>query len=77
MVLSCGFIPQKRDFFLLRKSNYGRVGIVHSIDGDKITILEAIGRGVASDKSFNSEHTGISKSFVYAARYALPIGHTL
>ena len=52
------FIPQAGDFFLWRTGGGGHVGIVHSVDGDNITILEAIGKGGSSDESHNKNNGG-------------------
>ncbi len=53
------FIPQAGDIFVWsRSSSDGHTGIVHSVDGNKITILEAIGQGGSADKTFNANNGG-------------------
>ncbi len=52
------FIPQAGDVFVWRNRKGGHTGIVHSVDGDKITILEAIGSGGSSDEEFNNNNGG-------------------
>ncbi|WP_159246041.1 CHAP domain-containing protein [Tenacibaculum maritimum] len=53
------FVPQAGDIFVWSKSTgAGHTGIVHSVDGDKITILEAIGRGGSSDEKHNIDNGG-------------------
>jgi len=52
------FIPQAGDIFVWRKTGGGHTGIVHSVDGDKVIILEAIGHGGSSDESFNNNNGG-------------------
>ena len=52
------FIPQAGDIFVWRKLSGGHTGIVHSVDGDKITILESIGHNGSSDEDFNNNNGG-------------------
>ncbi len=52
------FVPQAGDIFVWRTRKGGHTGIVHSVDGDKVTILEAIGSGGSSDESFNNNNGG-------------------
>jgi predicted chitinase len=52
------FVPQAGDIFVWRKVGGGHTGIVHSVNGDNITILEAIGRGGSSDEKHNIDNGG-------------------
>ncbi|KAA1244032.1 CHAP domain-containing protein [Aquimarina sp. RZ0] len=53
------FIPQAGDIFVWSRSDTdGHTGIVHSVDGDNITILEAIGMGGSSDENHNRNNEG-------------------
>ncbi|WP_158978832.1 CHAP domain-containing protein [Cellulophaga sp. L1A9] len=52
------FMPQRGDIFVWRKIGSGHTGIVHSIDGDNITILESIGMNGSSDENYNNENEG-------------------
>ncbi|WP_062055733.1 CHAP domain-containing protein [Aquimarina longa] len=55
---SSDFVPQAGDIFVWRKIGGGHTGIVHSVDGDNITILEAIGKGGSSDEEHNIDNGG-------------------
>jgi len=65
-----GFTPQKGDIFVWRTNRGGHTGIVYQVAGDKITILEAIGKSGSSDESFNTNNggtslKGVSRTAVY------------
>ncbi|WP_188112304.1 CHAP domain-containing protein [Aquimarina sp. RZ0] len=58
-----GDTPQAGDIFVWGYINSndnwsGHTGVVHSVDGDNITILEAIGSGGSSDESHNRNNGG-------------------
>ncbi|WP_438711321.1 CHAP domain-containing protein [Aquimarina muelleri] len=54
-----GSTPQAGDIFVWSRSDTdGHTGIVHSVDGDKITILEAIGHGGSSNEAFSNDNGG-------------------
>ncbi|WP_290698274.1 RHS repeat-associated core domain-containing protein [Lacinutrix sp.] len=65
------FTPRAGDIFVWRKSNgVGHTGIIYSVDGNKATVLEAIGNVGSSDERFNRNNggslsTGISRTAVY------------
>ncbi|QXP58105.1 CHAP domain-containing protein [Cellulophaga sp. HaHa_2_95] len=54
------FIPQAGDIFVWRTRKGGHTGIVHSIDGDKVRILEAIGSygAVSESEKYNRNNDG-------------------
>ncbi len=52
------FTPQAGDIFVWRKIGGGHTGIVHSVDGDNVTILEAIGHRGSSDEDHNIDNGG-------------------
>ncbi|WP_407269026.1 CHAP domain-containing protein [Tenacibaculum maritimum] len=76
------FIPQVGDIFVWSRSDTdGHTGIVHSIDGDKITILEAIGRGGSSDEQHNIDNGGYegkncTRTSVYQRKGGALAGHS-
>jgi len=54
-----GFIPQKGDIFVWRRSNViGHTGVVLEANKDKITIMEAIGSVCSADETFNKNNGG-------------------
>ncbi|WP_289045323.1 CHAP domain-containing protein [uncultured Olleya sp.] len=54
-----GDTPQAGDIFVWSRSNNdGHTGIVHSVDGNNITILEAIGKGGSADENHNRNNGG-------------------
>ena len=54
-----GDTPQAGDIFVWsRSSGDGHTGIVHSVDGDKVTILEAIGKNGSSDELHHKSENG-------------------
>ncbi|WP_158979745.1 CHAP domain-containing protein [Cellulophaga sp. L1A9] len=53
------FIPQAGDIFVWsRAPGDGHTGVVHNVDGDKITILEAIGKNGSSDEPYHINEGG-------------------
>ncbi|ADV48985.1 CHAP domain containing protein [Cellulophaga algicola DSM 14237] len=53
------YTPQAGDIFVWsRAPGDGHTGVVHSVDGDKITILEAIGKNGSSDEPYHINEGG-------------------
>ena len=75
------FIPQAGDIFVWSRSdNDGHTGLVHNVDGDKVTILEAIGRGGSSDETFHKSNNGYegknsTRTSIYQIKGAALSGH--
>jgi hypothetical protein len=78
---SADFTPQPGDIFVWRTEGKGHTGIVYSVDGDKITILEAIASGGSAQEKYNkanggSEKTGVTRTAVYTQGGKALAGHT-
>jgi predicted chitinase len=85
-----GDTPQAGDIFVWgyqktkkngKKVWSGHTGIVHSVDGDNITILEAIGRGGSSDETHNINNGGYegkncTRTSIYQKDGKALAGHT-
>lgn len=74
------FTPQRGDIFVWRTNGGGHTGVVYDVDGDKVTILEAIGGSGSADERFNRDNEGtvgkgISRTAVYRKSGGALSGH--
>lgn len=78
---SSDFTPQRGDIFVWRTSGGGHTGIVYDVDGNNVTILEAIGNSGSGDERYNRENggtatKGVSRTAVYRKSGGALSGHS-
>jgi len=77
---SSDFTPQKGDIFVWRNNGEGHTGIVYGVDGEKVTILEAIGKSGSAAEAYNKNNggsttTNTSRTAVYDKSGKALAGH--